>query len=713
MEPDERAWNHALRSWFFRPDLAGRGAYLAVDEETLAAIASERGFHVANPAESLSQAIRHRVSMRTPLSSWIAEANRWRRSGCESDPPFLSILAVTVLAATIVDQVSDRSYYRRLNKLLHLPGTGMPRDFDNDIQQLWTYLNDWLTHKYHDQLGMATATNIGGPSNVGWAQSQILLRTTDRTKLPLFFTELGLQPGQMVDGTLLVRRLRSWSADGRAVSQRLAAVLQDTRLSELLGHALHSELTHWDGTLRDEVGRIKLRLLLAFHERTACLQVASQIPDELSGTTWSLQAPGSGECELELITSDEPQLLTIPFTPSILEGAPLRAKPASALTPRSDEAADGSENSALALALPHRDVYLLCPDDRLARWVQVPTALLNRPHLVLVQSGSVKAATRIMSQLGSRDAQPFRRIHKPAGWEAFKFTPVRYQRISGPLAALSPRGNELSTMEGGLPISKRKRIYLSSGAPDLIRDLHEQTAPVIIDNSGISSHDETRLRLADLGLTAGTHSIDIGGVHYQLTLVAELAEKPFEGVLSFAFKVGSDSRGMIGMWAPDASTSAGHHSPDDATIRGAAISVSPSARQFSTFPHPPHVRAGGTHYVLGRPGEIAKVDMQPPGWVRDLHLNPHLADSEPSLSSVPFTPAWVIRVTGTSDVTVSAVRTDTKPEIQAQDRAASADLWRSVIPHIKTAVAEPADRARWAMWRQDALTYDPTLAAGH
>src|ERR1700678_4001678 len=144
MEPDERAWNRALQAWFFRPDLAGRGAYLAVDEETLAAIATEWSFQVAEPTESLSRAIQHRVSERTPLRSWLQEASRWKASGSDGAPPFLSILAVTVLAATIVDQVSDRSYYRRLNTLLHLPNAGMPRDFYSDIQQLWTYLNEWL-----------------------------------------------------------------------------------------------------------------------------------------------------------------------------------------------------------------------------------------------------------------------------------------------------------------------------------------------------------------------------------------------------------------------------------------------------------------------------------------------------------------------------------------------------------------------------------------
>jgi hypothetical protein len=164
---DESTWNRALRSWFFRPDLAGRPAYLAVDKESLTEIACEWAPEVADATESLCRAVRWRVNSDAPLGWWISTAVRWRLAGYQSDPPFLSILAVTVLAATIVDDVNDRSYYRRLNALLGLPAVTMPRYFDSDVQQLWTYLNEWLTDVRHGQLGTATATNVGGLANVG------------------------------------------------------------------------------------------------------------------------------------------------------------------------------------------------------------------------------------------------------------------------------------------------------------------------------------------------------------------------------------------------------------------------------------------------------------------------------------------------------------------------------------------------------------------
>jgi len=401
--------------------------------------------------------------------------------------------------------------------------------------------------------------------------------------------------------------------------------------------------------------------------------------------------PDGGECALELIAYDEPQLLPMPFASSIIEGVPLRARPVQISERWAGQSADGNQSSALALVLPRRDVHLLCPDDRLARWVEVPTALLNRRHLVLVRSESVPAVTSIMSQLAPQSLQPFQRIHKPVGWDVFKFTPDRNQTITGAFAVLSPRGNEVSSMDGGLPISKRKRIYLRRGAPDLIRDLHERAAPIVVDGAEISAHDQARLRLADLGMAVGKHSIAIGGVHYQLRLVDEFADESFEGTLSFTFQAGRDYKGSVAMTATGAVTSAGSRSSGDVTITGAAIIISSFARKLSAVPQPPHIRAGGLHYLLGCPGEVVAAEMQPPTWLQDLGLNPHLVDSGPSLAAIPFTVFWALRVTR-AGTTVCAVHADIKPGSQIRSRAVSMELWRRVTPHIRDAVAEPADQ---------------------
>jgi hypothetical protein len=517
VEPDERAWNQALRAWFFRDDLARRPAYLAVDEETLAAVAREFHLDVADATDSLCRVVRCRVSPRSPLGWWVNEAVRWRGAGSAADPPFLAVLAVTVLAATIVDEVNDHAYYRRLNSLLGLPGNRMPRDFDSDIQQLWTYLNEWLTNVCGSLQGTPTASNVGGLANVGWAQSQTLLRPSDRAKLPFFFNAIAAQPGQLVDGDVLLRRLRLWSAGGHTFSRRLTSVLHDAILSELLAAALRTELAHWDGTLRDEVGRVALRLLLAFHERDGRLQAAAQVPQQLADTVWD---SASLDTSVKLGVSGELQLIPLSITAQVLDGRPIQAASDS---PTLDSGGRPKEAPrSLTLVMPRRDVHLLCPDDRLARWVDVPSALLHRSHLIIVRSALAPAALEVIRKLGG-DAQPVTRIHCPSGWAAYRFIPDRLRLIDGPLAVLSPRGNELSALDGGLPISGRRKLYLTIGPPDLLLDLSEPSGLVTVDGSETHPDITGRLRLAGHDLPPGTHDVSVGGVHYQVRLVDKSA----------------------------------------------------------------------------------------------------------------------------------------------------------------------------------------------
>lgn len=145
------------------------------------------------------------------------------------------------------------------------------------------------------------------------------------------------------------------------------------------------------------------------------------------------------------------------------------------------------------------------------------------------------------------------------------------------------------------------------------------------------------------------------------------------------------------------------------TVKGASIAVETPAGSTAITTRPVHTRAGGQHYVLGQAGEVAAVEMRRPKWLLDLHLNPHLADAEPALSAAPFTPSWVLRVTW-AGVTVSAVHTPAESGSRHSEHAVSLDLWREVIPFIERAIPDPADRPQWAVWKRDALAYNPSRA---
>jgi hypothetical protein len=695
----ESEWNHALRSWFFRPDLAGRPAYLAVDEDVLTKIADELSAEVPDATESLTHAVRSRVDSDAPLGWWIKAAVRWKLSGCQSDPPFLSILAVSVLAATIVDDVNDRKYYRRLNALLGLAGVSMPRYFDSDVQQLWTYLNEWLTNVQHGQLGTATATNVGGLANVGWAQSQTLMRSSDRAKLPLLFAALGLQGGERVDGALLVRRLKAWSAGGQLISHRLAAVLRDTRLSELLQSALEDELATWDGTLRDESGRIALRLLLGFHERSGELQAAVHVPEQLAGTTWRIRQPAVA---IDLGNGGEWQLLGIPITSEILDGQQFRALCDPAPSPRVR-----GQPPAVTVFMPRREVHLMCPDDRLARWVEVPSALLHRTHLVLLRSRLAAAGVEIMNRLGP-DVQAVRRIRCPDGWTAYRFTPARMLAIDGPLAVLSPRGNELSALDGGLPISGRKRLYLTAGAPDLLLDLREPPGVITVDGAVAVPQAAGRLRLASLRLGPGNHAVSVGGVHYHVRLADEYADGPRDTRLSLSIEVYSGGA-RCPRTSPAGMTASTEPGPSEVLVSGAALWAGPAAGTLPSVPRPPRARSGGRHFALGDPGQVAEIRPQTPRWFQSLPvpLLPFLVDASLALRGVPFRAQWLLRASATG-VSVSAVSTDEQREVSGADTG-SAGLWPQILDYIALATPDfPEEAEAWVRWKRTALPADAT-----
>jgi hypothetical protein len=252
--------------FFFRPEMANRPVYLCIDRSVLARVAADNGFPADDPVASLTAAVRRHVPGEPPLRWWVDAAFQWRRSGRSGTPPFVAALAVTVLAATASDDGANiRSYYRTLRALLGLPpGVDAPKEFDSDIQQLWTWLREWLDDHEAGALGRATATKAAGWANVGWAISQTVLSPLDRAKLPLFFTAIGAQAGQRADGELLATQLTSWAAGNVQLSSRLTRALADRTLRALLAQTLAGELALWDGQLSSNADQPGVQLLLSW-----------------------------------------------------------------------------------------------------------------------------------------------------------------------------------------------------------------------------------------------------------------------------------------------------------------------------------------------------------------------------------------------------------------------------------------------------------------
>lgn len=715
---DDAAWSAALAGRFYREEFADRPVFLCVDEETLADLANDAALIADDPAradageaavQALAQAVRPRVRASGPLSAWTQGALAWRRSGYAGPPPFLSLLALTVLAATTVGGRSDRGYYSRLNDLLGLPGRGMPRYFDSDIQQLWRSLNEWLTTVEHGRRGVPTATNLtSAQPNIGWALSQTVLRPADRARLPLLFSTLGLYPGQLVDGQLLAEGLRRTGLAGHGLSRRLAQVLADPALADSLAATLSSELAAWDGVLRDESGRRVVQLLLTYHQRSRIFGVAVRTPADLVGHSVIVEH----NTAVPLGEVGELQPLSIPVAAGLLDGASV---PAELLLP------DGRSVTELRLVMTHIDLRVLTPSDALARWVEIRLAERHRRHLVLLRSELIRDAVAIMGLL-AQDPPRRTSVPCPAGWVAYEYEPVRAATagsLVGQLRVLSPRGGEIAALEGGLAVSAGSRLYLTSGPPDVLFDLSDGGRTVAIDGQPVTGAGTAgRLRLAGRGLVEGSHEVDIGGACLTLRLVNEYAPGPAAGTLGTRLQAGTLGTRLQAGTAPAGRpwTIPLPPSPDstdgadvDVLVQGASVRRSAAA---DALPRPADglgalARVGGRHYALGPAGVAAQVHPQPPAWLLTLTPQPipHLVDLTASAERLPFAPTWFLRLARDhASVILASVQRIIAPADNATKGAATpptdqtANVWDEVVPWLASAATAPEQADAWASW---------------
>jgi hypothetical protein len=695
MVAEDASWNAALAERFYRQEFANRPVFLCVDEETLAAIGRDAGL-LSDDAKALACVVRRRVRDRAPLDAWTHDAVVWRRSGFVGPPPFLSVLAVTVLAATTRGAATDRAYYTRLNGLLGLAGRGMPRDFDSDIQQLWLCLNDWLMDVEHGRRGLPTATNlVSAFPNIGWALSQTVLRPSDRAKLPILFNRLGVYPGQHVDGHLLVAGLRRSGLAGRLMSRRLLQVLDDPALAESLASTLASELAAWDGTLRDEVGRHAIPMLLTYHQRSRSFGVAVRTPADLAHLSVQL----GREAPVALGEPGGLQLLPVPVTAGLLDGQSMLATLV-ALDERERVPSD------IRLVMAQADVRVLTPNDDLARWVEVRATELRRRYLVLVRAGLIPRAVELMTSLG--DVAPRQTsVSCPSGWMGYEFEPLCASSVDGQLSVLSPSGTEMVVLDGGLPILVQSRMYLTAGPPDVLLDLANSRAETAIDGEAVSEVDASgRVRLSHRGLAEGPHEVTAAGAHLTVRLVDEYAVGPLACTLGVAYRFETSPEGRHRTVPIDPGTGdiedlgEGGGVVPDVVVQGASIGLSERARErtrpeSSSFAQ---ARAGGRHFALGDNLIAVRVFPQAPRWLLELHPRPvpHMVDLTSCSADLPFRPSWFLRI---SQDRASVVRADVLPPREGGSGTASTvNEWNAIVPRLAQATATPDQSDAWAAW---------------
>ena len=163
----------------------------------------------------------------------------WELEGSSKPPPCFGVLAVLSLVAERMKQTEEfagSNYYGRLLQALDVDAEfrdQVGRDFRKETPRLWNTLNRWLEDS-NGRRGLPTAVAFDRRRFIGLPLSQALVRAQDRTKLPVLFTQFGLQSGQRISVQAMQELLSEW-IPGSQVTQSLKrpvveAVQQGTNL---------------------------------------------------------------------------------------------------------------------------------------------------------------------------------------------------------------------------------------------------------------------------------------------------------------------------------------------------------------------------------------------------------------------------------------------------------------------------------------------------
>lgn len=704
----ESQWSDALCDWFFRPDLAGQPVYLACDLSTPAAVALAQGWQLPDPLGDLVSAVRGRVGASEPLDPWVRQASRWRSAGSVGNPPWVAALAVTVLAAAGGGRSGDglvlheRGYYRPLRQLLGLPDGAQPRSFDNDVCMLWTFLRQWLEDDLAGSRGRATARAPRHLPHVGWALSQTLLNAGERARLPDFFRAVGALPGEDIGaGALLACYLR-WAPRHHRQAGRLVGLDRASAAAGVLAEVLHQALLAWDGRSRDERGRTTLPLLLAYHHSRGALQLASRVPAALAHR----QLDVDGQL-LTLGASQE--YLLLPGDPA---GALVGMAVVGRLLPEGDSPAEAAVD--LQMRLPVADLHVLAPSVELGMWAEVAGASFGQQHVVLVRDQVAPAVEQAITDLGGSPTR-LTRIRLPLGWRAYQqFEPARVAEVPASLMALLPRGGQLVHLSGGLPLDQRARVWLTGGPPDVelpgLPDAQERL--LRLDGIELPWPAGGRLRLRGYQLAAGPHELVVAGRVLRFVLADEAVDQDGRGDVRLTV----DRRPIHHTLVPEAPphqapTCGGVDAPSagqagspltEVLVCGASMRAGPGEGRLPALPPRRHVRVGGCYYVLGRPGQAARLHPVAPAWLAELDppLYARDADLATALAGVDFPPRWLLHVPARglrTVVSVGQVLPSVGPRA-AEPPATGQVVWRSAAEGLDLVQPPAGQEAAWQAW---------------
>lgn len=697
MHYTEGAWNAALRAHFYNSAVSQRPTYLCIDDEVLDHIAhANRMDTPSGAAQALIDTVRQNVRSRRPTSYWYEQAVAWKTRGYAGDPPFLTILAISVLCVTRNDlSTGTRSYYKTLRNLLGLPSTppGCPEDFDSETQSMWIMLNHWLEHELHGRYGLPTASNEHGYANIAWPTSQAIMQSSDRARLPQFFTDLGLEAGETLPAEFpMVDKLRSWIRRGHSASKRLKHVLSTKGLTSQLDSTLRMELRRWDGVERDESGMKTLPLLLTWDEYSRDFGSAVKAAPGMERGVLSVLG--------DLVELEEAGAFSA--LPLHLHDFFAACDHRASVTLQNDQTID------VMLRRTGRDCVVLSLNDDLGQFCEVRHAELDADNVVIAALACSAKVEAAMGRAGTFERKD--RLSRGKTWKLYKYTPTRSVTFDAGLAQLAPGSGLLATVEGGLLVDHRRKIYLVDGPPDVHAEVGQTTTSLVVDGQWWNSEPRnSRYRLAEAQWQVGAHEINLDGRPVSFTLVDHVqTDNNLQPGLGHALRATrrpgiSEPFELVGRDAQALEPDQGVPVITGAVVQGIRTAPTMFPSRSTAVP------AGGRHFLVGNAGEAAEIFPDLPAWLSmlDLDVASDAVDIAPCLRQTPFTSKWYVH-RGSSGATALPATAFNPREGVAPKRLprVGPQVWSELSEIVDVVEVAAADKTSWSQWR-DAEAAEP------
>jgi hypothetical protein len=505
-------WNETILSWFFDRRPLER-VYLRVDDGELERLNADRGLGLAHPAKDLIAAVQDEVQGNPSLGWLRRQGDEWHlRADPDEAPPWLAVLAVSVLVVSRESEHGSLAFYQPLSEALGVSTILTREDYEEAFFKWWLNLATWLTDSAGKR-GLPSWRRIpltGPRCVVGHPYTQVLLRREDFRDLDAFLVSLGqLRSGdlEITDtagaGADLLGRLRRWAGQ-RTVSSRLWEILYGSHreASDTLQYMLLDRLL-------DEVNDTGARLL----EREAKLVVSL---DDWTDRRlrFSAVAPSSverwGSRTLQIdghmvgpLNAGEPHTTPIPVDGSALSAGV-------SVTTQDD----------IALVYRPSDIVVLAVRDW-SIWCSVDDAEDGETVYLLV---SDRARPRLHPLLDSFAPSSIGEV--PEGWRLYgPSTLTLPSELDSTVLPMRRRGQAVPRLVGGLEVARRS--YLVGGPPAVFipgdgAETVLRLDGTLLDPEGRQDADSL-VDLRPLQLGQGSHLVDVGP--YRLTFELHVFEQ--------------------------------------------------------------------------------------------------------------------------------------------------------------------------------------------